>query len=199
MTTWFTSDTHFGHANIIKYCNRPFKDAEEMNEILIQNWNSVVKDGDFVYHLGDFAMGVGDEGKKNRFSANIRRRLNGEIDYILGNHDPNWTKEFCDCHGTPVDNPGFLRASHYQEVRVHGQKIILFHYGMRTWHHDLRGVWQVYGHSHTQLKPYGKSCDVGVDEWNFTPVSFDQLKAFMDNREIGDHPMFSEYKPTVEV
>ena len=54
---WFTSDTHFSHCNIIKYCNRPFKDVDEMNKILIQNWNNVVRPDDIVWHLGDFALG----------------------------------------------------------------------------------------------------------------------------------------------
>ena len=54
---WVTSDTHFNHANIIKYCNRPFSSVEEMNETIIANWNKVVSEDDMVYHLGDFALG----------------------------------------------------------------------------------------------------------------------------------------------
>lgn len=55
--TFFTSDTHFGHANIINLCNRPFKDVNHMNNMLVENWNSVVSDDDTVFHLGDFALG----------------------------------------------------------------------------------------------------------------------------------------------
>ena len=60
MNTWLISDTHFDHANIIKYCNRPFKDVDEMNNTIWQNWNSVVDADDIVYHLGDFALGPSD-------------------------------------------------------------------------------------------------------------------------------------------
>ncbi len=56
---WFTSDTHFGHANIIRFCDRPFKDIQEMNERLIANWNAVVRPGDSVYHMGDFSTDIG--------------------------------------------------------------------------------------------------------------------------------------------
>ena len=75
---WVISDTHFGHENIIKYCNRPFKSLEEMHEYIIDKWNSVVKDGDKVYHLGDVYFS--DKGK-------ILHKLKGQKRLILGNHD----------------------------------------------------------------------------------------------------------------
>ena len=78
---WVTSDTHFNHANIIKYCNRPFSSVEEMNETIIANWNKVVSERDIVYHLGDFALG------DKSLIPNILRRLNGCIKVIMGNHD----------------------------------------------------------------------------------------------------------------
>ncbi len=75
--TWFISDTHFYHANIIKYCNRPFNNVEEMNQILIDNWNENIKKNDIVYFLGDFSF------KPNE----VINRLNGNIIFLLGNHD----------------------------------------------------------------------------------------------------------------
>lgn len=80
MTTWLTSDTHFWHANVIKYCNRPFADANEMNEKLILNWNEVVQPGDRVIHLGDFSLAA-------RAVETVVPRLNGNIELIMGNHD----------------------------------------------------------------------------------------------------------------
>lgn len=78
---WVVSDTHFGHNNIIKYCDRPFKDSDEMDEVIVDNWNSVVKDQDIIYHLGDVYMGDNDK------AANVLRRLNGRKRLVLGNHD----------------------------------------------------------------------------------------------------------------
>ena len=78
---WFTADHHFGHANIIRFCDRPFADVDAMNESLIANWNAVVTPKDTVYHLGDLFL-------TNREAAQtIRSRLNGSICLIRGNHD----------------------------------------------------------------------------------------------------------------
>lgn len=78
---WVTSDTHFNHENIIHYCGRPFSCAEEMNEVMVDNWNSVVKPGDKVYHLGDVFMGDRDEFKR------LWPKLNGQKRLLVGNHD----------------------------------------------------------------------------------------------------------------
>lgn len=173
MAIYFTSDTHFGHKNIIKYCSRPFTDTKEMDEVMVARWNKNVGVDDEVYHLGDFALHPMPE---------IRKRLSGKIYLIRGNHDPEV-------------NYGFEWIKDYAEIKVHDQKIVLFHYGLRTWHHDLRGVWHLYGHSHGQLPAYGKSLDIGVDSWHFTPVSFWELKKRMDIMAIGKHPMWENYVP----
>jgi calcineurin-like phosphoesterase family protein len=72
--------THFGHGNIIKYCDRPYKDVDEMNQELIKNWNSVVTDNDIVIHLGDVGFGTGG-------FIELMKQLNGYIILIKGNHD----------------------------------------------------------------------------------------------------------------
>ena len=92
---FFTSDTHFNHANIIRFCNRPFKDVSHMNEAIISNWNRVVGPEDIVFHLGDFCLGGSAEW------INVLNRLNGKIYLISGNHDiknlrQNYTKYFED-------------------------------------------------------------------------------------------------------
>lgn len=78
---WFTSDTHFWHENIIRFCNRPFSSIQEMNEELIRRWNETVPEEGVVFHLGDFAFGGAKEWNEVMF------RLNGKIYLILGNHD----------------------------------------------------------------------------------------------------------------
>jgi calcineurin-like phosphoesterase family protein len=183
VNVFFTSDTHFYHNNIIKYVKRPFKNASEMNEILIYNWNKVVQPEDIVYHLGDFGYGKNATLENN---ATIARRLVGSIRFIYGNHDRD----------APIDC--FESAKYYSEIKVQNQEIILFHYGLRTWHHDLRGTWHLYGHSHGGLPAYGKSMDVGVDAWNFTPVSFADVKTKMDLLAIGKHPGFHNFKSNLE-
>jgi calcineurin-like phosphoesterase family protein len=183
MSVLFTSDTHFGHENILKYCNRPFKSSWEMDAALVSNWNQVVADGDTVYHLGDFAFGHGAE---KEYIAKLAKQLRGDINLIIGNHEKL-------AQSIPWR---FKSIKHYDEIEVEGQKIVLFHYGMRTWHHDLRGTWHLYGHSHGGLPPYGKSLDIGVDAWNYTPVSFERLKAKMDSLPQGKHPTFKDYDPS---
>lgn len=150
---------------------------------MVENWNSVVTEQDTVYHLGDFAYGRDAEQK---YVSRLAKDLKGKIHLILGNHDKiaesiAWR---------------FSTIKHYDEVEVEGQRIVLFHYGLRTWHHDLRGVWHLYGHSHGGLPPLGKSLDIGVDSWNFMPASFEALKATMDSRPVGKHPQFENYVPT---
>jgi len=152
MTTYFTADTHFGHRNIIKYCNRPFKSVHEMNETMIKNWNDVVDSRDTVYHLGDFGFKGIDL---------ILPRLNGNIHLIHGNHDSSAVKR----------NKRFITSSPIKEIKINGIKTVLHHYSMRVWNASFHGSFHLFGHSHGTLPPYGLSFDVGVDAWNFMPIS----------------------------
>ncbi len=159
----FTADTHFGHDNIIKYCDRPFKDAGHMDVELIANWNEAVGPDQVVFHLGDFTF----HGKRN--VPNLLNRLNGEVILIQGNHDKtNTLRHFKDVHDLA-------------EVVVEDQRIVMCHYAMQRWNHSFRGSWHIYGHSHGTLAPnWGrKTCDIGVDSWGYKPVSFHQLKKEM--------------------
>jgi len=154
---FFTSDEHFGHANIIKYCNRPFKSVEEMDEELIRRHNLVVSNQDVVIHVGDFTT---------RYEPSIYVcKLNGHPVFLKGSHD-KWL------HDTPT----------IWEGTIDGQYIVACHYAMRVWPRSHYNSWQLYGHSHGKLEPIGKQWDVGVDNNNFTPVSFEQLKVIMSNR-----------------
>lgn len=168
---FFTADTHMNHSNIIKYCNRPFQTVEEMNETIINNWNSVVKDNDEVYHLGDFVL------TKDRFAMkNFRGKLNGGIILIKGNHD-RLNRE---------DYQLFNKVAELMEIRYNGQKITLCHYAMRTWNCSHHGSLHFYGHSHGTLPIFRNSLDVGVDANDFRPLSIDEAikKIEQNNKKL---------------
>lgn len=109
----FTADTHFGHRNIIRYCNRPFYSVEEMDETLINNWNKVVDKEDVVFHLGDFAVGGA------ALWSNLLQRLNGKVYLIMGNHD---------VHTIDKGFEGFQYVSWEMLIEIGKQKIYLNHY-----------------------------------------------------------------------
>jgi calcineurin-like phosphoesterase family protein len=169
---FFTSDHHFGHANIIRFCDRPFKDVQEMDEELIRRWNERIGPNDEVYHLGDIALTKG-----NGFDR-ILERLNGTKYLILGNHDSaalnhrkwfKWIKEYFELKVSDPERPNGV------------QRIVLLHYAMRVWRSDFRGSWHLYGHSHNNLpeKPDSLSFDVGVDANDFYPLSYAEVKERM--------------------
>lgn len=169
--TFFVSDTHFGHANIIKFCNRPFKDIEEHDAGLIKNWNSVVGEKDLVYHTGDFLF------HKKEQAAKILWSLNGEIILIAGNHDEKHLEK-------TWFNSRFKEIHALLERKVEGQRIIFCHFPIEAWNKCHYGSWHVHGHSHGTIPGFGKRLDIGVDCWGYTPVSFDALKEKMDKRKL---------------
>jgi len=137
-----------------------FLTIEDMNETIITNWNSVILPGDIVYHLGDFAW---------KDAESIIKRLNGQKFLIRGSHDSEGDrlkKHWCQI--TPM-----------KEIKIGDQSIVLSHCAMRVWEKSHYGSWHLYGHSHGNLPPWGKSFDVGVDTNNFYPYSFDDVSEKM--------------------
>jgi len=168
MNTWFTADTHFGHSNIIRYCNRPFSDSVEMDNAIIANWNNVVGKDDLVYHLGDFCFGNFDH---------YFNQLNGLIIFIKGNHDKiAWQNRA----------KFYSSSDSYREIKVNEQEITLSHYSFRVWNESHYGSWNLYGHSHGSLPddPNARAIDVGVDCHKFTPISFEQIAAIMEKKNF---------------
>lgn len=191
MKTWFTSDPHFGHANVITYCNRPYADVSEMNERLVKNWNDVVGLDDTVYCLGDFSLG---------FTAveAYARRLNGHKLLVPGNHD--W------CHPAHKKSRGDKLQGQLDNYKRYGFNVLpiqscislpeigevnlchLPYFGDTT---DDRypkyrlpddGKVLICGHVHekwkTKFTPLGTlMVNVGVDVWDQKPISLDTLKA----------------------
>lgn len=166
---FFTSDLHLYHKALIKAMDRNFDSVEEMNEALINNWNSVVGPNDHVFHLGDICL-----ASKTKVIETLSK-LNGKIHLIWGNHDtfnrlPNYLTQL------PVEDGDFMET-----IIVDGQEIVLSHYPFQTWSGIERGVWNIHGHLHSTPRTFPKnkilnSYDAGVDNNKLTPVSYEEMK-----------------------
>jgi len=166
---WFTADSHHDHANIIKYCGRPFASVEEMDAELIRRWNEVVAEDDLVYHLGDFCL------SGSSVAWEYFRQLEGKVK-ILGNyfhHDKYWLSK--------ADSVDFYTRAGKVEITApiitigKKQPIVLCHYPLAIWDRKHYGSWHLHGHSHGKYLGEGKILDVGVDRWDFYPVSLDEI------------------------
>lgn len=182
---FFTSDCHYNHRNILEFCNRPFKDVDEMQAILIENWNSVVRPQDIVFDLGDFAFAP------NWKWIEILGQLNGRHHLILGNHD---ISRF------PGDTVMRLFDGVYNKliIKIDDRTILLNHEPLLCYggtYRDKAGlVYQLFGHVHSgPLSNKGKDdprleflfptqYDVGVDNNNFTPISFEEVDSIIQNK-----------------
>jgi calcineurin-like phosphoesterase family protein len=171
MKYWFTSDLHLGHANIIKYCHRPFKDIEEMNETIITNWNSRVKDGDLVFHVGDFCFknskgGKPGEGMQNK-ASHWRERLNGDIIFIKGNHDRNNSVK------SIIERIVVKYGPHYICL-VHNPENYDIHFAMNFVGH-VHEKWKFRRMFNPMDNKYIDLINVGVDVWGFFPRTFEEI------------------------
>lgn len=188
---YFTSDTHFHHKNIIKYCDRPFNDVYFMNRTLVNNWNKKVNESDTVYHLGD----VG-------FSSNTHdtvKKLNGKKVLIMGNHDYNLSREKLEnCFDVVYENTVDLAITHKDSGPTHnyhgfGLECVSAnmedHYYLNIpMVHDPRERenhrFTIVGHVHDNFKFLSNRLNVGVDVWGFEPVEISKiLKYYKTNKE----------------
>lgn len=165
---FFTSDHHFGHANILKYESiaRPFSSVEEMDETMIERWNSVVKNrGDLVYILGDFSFHKADETLK------ILKRLNGKKVLICGNHDARIIKD-------DAIKKYFDKNMHdYFELKLDNKFYILQHYPLITWNRCRYGAVQLFGHMHSSWAGNNCQLNVGVDTNKLYPYNISDIHA----------------------
>lgn len=175
-TLWFTSDQHFGHGNIIKYCNRPFSSVAEMDEILIQNHNKLVKPEDHVIFLGDFGFyGRGHDAKemiKDRIKS-----LNGYKFIFEGNHDPDFSSLLSSgCKVICL----IKQNSIYELTRTLKKPApVLCHYPMISWNRSFHGSFHLHGHTHgtVPFDPKIRRLDVGVDVHSYSPISWEEIEA----------------------
>lgn len=188
---YFTSDLHFGHANVIQYCNRPYTSVDEMNEMLVKEWNDIVKPNDIVYCLGDFSLSI--EAVK-RYTP----RLMGVKLLIPGNHDwcfPSHKKAKGDKMETQL---AIYKAAGWNVLPIHDALDIVDIGTVNMSHLPYKGDSTDDRYTHRRLEDDGKillcghvhekwqtkftplrtlMVNVGVDVWNQKPISMDTLKA----------------------
>jgi calcineurin-like phosphoesterase family protein len=169
MQTFFTSDTHFDDEYAMQYFNRPFQSMDEMNAVMVERWNKVVREEDLVYHLGDFTL------KNLSHFTKWAHQLNGQIKILPGSHDQPWLEDFIPSEKIQVLAP--LISVEFPELSISGrpQVIVLCHYSMQVWYQSNQGSWHLFGHSHGKLRGIGLSFDVGVDCTDFAPLALEQV------------------------
>lgn len=167
---WFISDTHFFHDNIIQYCGRPFANSDFMNECLVENWNSVVKPQDKVYHLGDVALGYG--GNERELSL-ILGSLKGHKRLVVGNHDnlksPSLQKHF--------DKIALWAGFSHKEFGFTVSHIPL------PIEHLRDGEFCVHGHLHNNISTNPKHINVCVEHTGYTPIHIDVVREMIKKRK----------------
>lgn len=184
---FYISDWHYGHANVLGFDNRPFKDVEEMNNELIRRWNSVVSNGDLVYIMGDMFWCTPTK------AAPIMDQLNGQKILIKGNHD-RW-------HDSKFDKK-FVKIDEYLEIEDEGRKIVLCHYPIPCFKNHFYGWIHLYGHVHNSFEwnmmehqrflmeeLYERQCNMinvgAMMPWiDFTPRTLNEILAGYDRYRI---------------
>ena len=178
MVRYFTADLHLGHRNIIDYCGRPFRDAGDMDDALVERWNSTVAANDEVIVLGDFAMGRIDE------TLPIAGVLNGRKVLLAGNHDRCWHGHK---KGVDAATDRYLAAGFDEiwqgtvQLDVGGVHVVACHFPYRGDSHDHdrfiahrpvdEGAWLLHGHVHERWKVRERMINVGVDVWDYAPIA----------------------------
>ena len=160
MTTWFTSDPHWGHANIIRYCSRPFADVDKMHHELRERWNACVAGGDEVWVLGDFVFGSVEWG------AQILASLAGTKHLIMGNHDRHRPSKYIEM--------GFATARQAHKLWIGDMHLQLQHRPPPLDQNPPKLI-TLCGHVHERWvwSKQTRTLNVGVDVWGFTPVRSD--------------------------
>lgn len=180
---WFTSDMHYGHEGVIKYCKRPFINLKEMEDTLTNNWCKKINSNDTVYVLGDMCLGKYSEYKE------VLSLLPGKKILIRGNHD-GWSEG-------QYNKLGFT-VYHELKLKLLGKMVRLSHYPYtipwwKRWNvfpSELRYMdrrppriedeYLLHGHTHKKYKRRDNMIHVGVDAWNFKPVSLNEIASLLD-------------------
>ncbi|MCS3727286.1 metallophosphoesterase [Bradyrhizobium betae] len=161
--TWLFADPHFGHESIIRMCGRPFANVAEMNQTMADAWRKVVKPGDDIIVVGDFAHRMPVDQLRKLFDS-----LPGNKHIVLGNHDGEETREL-----------PWASQRDIAFVSIDGTRCVLCHYALRTWPCIRKGALMLYGHSHGRLPGNSQSMDIGVDVFGWAPLRLNQIKAHL--------------------
>lgn len=157
---WLISDTHFYHENIIKYCNRPFANAKEMNDYMVTMWNETVKDGDKVYHLGDVYMGH-HEG----YAERLLSQLKGQKRLILGNHDNGKDQ---------ILQRVFKKIDVWRMFPEFG--LLLTHVPVHESALSKKHLINIHGHIHQNPSPSTNHQNVSVEQINYKPINIEEVR-----------------------
>ena len=168
---YFTSDLHFGHANVIGFCDRPFSSVDAMNEGLIANWNGRVNPNDIIYILGDVFFCDANKAIK------ILNRLNGKKRIVFGNHDKKLRN-----NAQLLSMFDAVLPDLYMEY-IDGIMVHMCHFPLLSWNKAYHGSFMLHGHVHSKNKHDGlyRRYDVGVDANNYTPVSWDNIRKELES------------------
>lgn len=196
---YFTSDTHWSHTNILNFCDRPFTSIEEMDEELIKRWNNVITNNDIVFHLGDFCF-----AGPQRWNQ-ILKKLNGKKYLIIGNHDMQYIAKDTFMSETVNYFEGIYQQ---MNIFIDDWHIYLNHYPFLAYggaYNAKRKVGQLFGHVHYYNGSQGLDCsrltdlfpyqyDVGVDNNDFTPVSWVKIKSIFESSGENGYKNMIEFK-----
>lgn len=164
---YYISDMHFNHEGIIRICNRPYSNCEEMEEDIVDKWNKKVKSNDEVYILGDISY-----KSSVQKAVSILKRLNGKKYLIKGNHDKY---SFC----VDIRTNGQVEwVKDYAEIDDNGRMVVLFHYPIEDWNGQYHGSYHLYGHVHNNDNNYKimpRRYNVGVEVIGYEPRTLDEL------------------------
>lgn len=185
MTTFFTADSHFGHANILNHmpAARPFANVDDMDAALVKAWNSVVQPEDTICHLGDFSFLNVEK------TAAVLNKLNGKKHWITGNHDSKLKDKSEVRHRFESVQPYLEQKFTLLDGTI--QRVTMCHFPMLVWNQSHRGSWMLHGHSHGSLKlPWPmRLMDVGADTNELKPYSLLEIEQYMATQSttIHDH------------
>ena len=167
MALFFTADHHFGHGGARGLFKRPFASVAAMDRAMIVRWNAAVAADDEVWHLGDFAV-----RQSAARMGELLETLAGTKHLLVGNNDGPATTGLA----------GWASVQHYAELEEGGTFLVLCHYPLRSWHRMGRGALNLHDHSHGRLAPLPRQVDVGVDVWNFRPITLADIREHLRRR-----------------